>query len=113
MEDEAAYPEITKVRSVSSTKEEKMPEALAGLVANFTPLQLRYADCRAKGLKQSDAAKKAGSKATDRGSLGRVGHQFEQLSGMKEYISFLYEKRARASVLDEIELVEKARAIWD
>lgn len=102
---------IAEVSAVKSTKTPVMPVDLAQKVANFTPLQKRYAECRSRGMKQADAAQKAGSKASDRAALGRVGYGFEQLEGMKEYISYLYEKRAASSVLDEIELIEKLRAV--
>jgi hypothetical protein len=110
-QDELDLEPIAEVSAVRSTKSPVMPTALAQQVANFTTLQKRYADFRSRGMKQADAAQKAGSKASDRAALGRVGYNFEQLEGMKEYISFLYEKRASASVVDEIELVEKLRAV--
>lgn len=102
-----------RVAGNHTTKTLTMDSTLARKVAQFTGLQKRYAEYRAKGFKQSDSALKAGSKASDRAALGRVGYSFEQLDGMKEYISFLYEKRARASVIDEIELVEKLRAVFE
>lgn len=102
-----------KLETKNQTKKATMPKELEAVVANFTPLQKRYAEYRSKGLKQSDAAQKAGSQAQGRAALGRVGYNLEQLDGMKEYIAYLYEKRSRAAVLDEIEIVEKLRANYE
>lgn len=104
------HPAITKVEGVHQTKELKMPEDLRNKVDRFTPMQKRYGEYRSKGLRQADSASKAGSVAKERAALGRVGYAWEQLEGMKEYIAFLYEKRAQMAVLDEIEIVEKLRA---
>lgn len=104
---------VDTVKAVNQTKPIAMPKDLQVLVDQMNTIQKRYAEFRSKGLKQSDAAQKAGSKASGRAALGRVGYQWEQLPGMKEYISFLYEKRARASVVDEIEIIEKLRANYE
>lgn len=100
---------ISRVEGVNQTKVTKMPDELRNKVDQFTPMQKRYGEYRSKGLKQADAASKAGSSAKERSALGRVGYNWEQLDGMKEYIAFLYEQRAKASVLDEIEIVEGLR----
>lgn len=102
-----------KVFGVDQTGNLEMSKGLKILVERFTPLQKRYAEFRAKGLTQAEAALKAGSKAGNRQALGRVGYGWEQEQGMKEYIAYLYEKRARMSVLDEIELIEKLRANYE
>lgn len=101
---------VDKVTGLNSTKELRMPADLEKKVDLMTSLQKRYADYRSKGLRQADAALKAGSEAKGRASLGRVGYNLEQVDGMKEYISYLYEKRARAAVVDEIEIIEGLRA---
>ncbi len=103
------YAPIEKVEKKNSLKSLTMSALLTARVNNYTELQKRYAEYRAKGFKMADSAQKAGSKATGRGGLSRTGWQFEQLEGMKEYITYLHEKRARASVLDEVELVEYLR----
>ena len=92
---------------------EKMPKELQAKLENLTPFCRRYAELRAKGLKQADAAKKAGSAAATRSSLGRVGYNTEQLDGVKEYILWLEYKRAKASVVDETEIVQKLRDVID
>ena len=88
---------------------EKMPEELQTKLENLSPFTRRYAELRASGLKQADAAKKAGSEASTRGSLTRVGYNTEQHDGVKEYILWLEYKRAKASVVDEIEIVQMIR----
>lgn len=88
---------------------EKMPEELQTKLELVTPFARRYAELRANGLKQADAAKKAGSQATTRPSLTRVGYNTEQQDGIKEYIMWLEYKRAKASAVDEIEIVQMIR----
>ena len=92
---------------------DKMPDELKTKLENLTPFARKYAEYRAKGLKQADAAQKAGSQATTRNSLTRVGYNAEQLDGVKEYILWLEHKRAKAAVLDDLELIDKARDIYD
>lgn len=104
---------ITQVEAMFQTKATQMPQELKNVVEQLSPMQKRYAEYRSKGLKQSDAAKKAGSTAKDRAAQGRVGYNWEQLEGMKEYIAFLYEKRAQAAMLDEIEILESLRKTLD
>lgn len=100
-----------KITAKYSTRSPQMDSALAAKVANFTDMQKRYAEHRSKGRKQADAAEKAGSTAAGRAAKSRVGYQFEQIAGMKEYIAYLYEKRMQTSVVDEIEIAEKLRAV--
>lgn len=88
---------------------EKMPEELQTKLELLTPFARRYAELRATTLKQADAAKKAGSQASTRQSLTRVGYNTEQLDGVKEYIMWLEYKRAKASAVDEIEIVQMIR----
>lgn len=90
-----------------------MPEALKTKLENLSTFAKRYAEYRAKGLRQPDAAEKAGSKAKDRGALGRVGWNTEQMDGVKEYILWLEHKRAKASVIDNTEIAEKLRAVYE
>jgi len=91
----------------------KMPEALQAQVDNMTPLQRKYCEFRARGLKQGVSAEKAGSTASDRNALSRTGYQIEQLPGCKEYISWLQQERAKVAMLDEVEIIHKLRAIYD
>lgn len=91
---------------------EKMPEELKTKLENLSPFSRRYAEYRAKGLKQADAAEKAGSNANGRGALGRVGWNTEQLDGVKEYILWLEHKRAKAAVIDDLELVDNFREVY-
>lgn len=91
----------------------KMPEELKVKVESLTKFQKKYAEARARGIKQADAAIKAGSQANGRQALGRVGYNTEQTPGIKEYISFLEEVRARHAMVDSIEIVEKLRRVYD
>lgn len=95
------------------TKESKMPDNLRVKVEKLTPYQRKYCEYRAKGLKQADAAEKAGSGAADRAAMSRGGYNIEQMDGAKDYILWLQEQRARASVVDEIEVIEKLRAVYE
>src|SRR5690606_25894954 len=90
-----------------------MPQDLKNIVERLTPMQKRYAEYRSKGMKQADAAKKSGSTAKDRNALTRTGYNWEQVDGMKEYIAFLYQKRAESALLDEIEILERVRQAVD
>lgn len=99
--------------SESTNKPLKLSEELQAKVDNMTPFQRKYCEYRAKGLKQPDAAEKAGSDAKDRGTLGRVGYNTEQMAGVKEYIQFLQESRARSAVVDNLELIEKLRKVYE
>ncbi len=103
---------MTKDTTVDITSE-KMPELLKTKLESLTPFARRYAEYRAKGLKQPDSAEKAGSQAEGRASLGRVGWNTEQLDGVKEYILWLEHKRARAAVIDDLEIVDKLREVVD
>jgi phage shock protein A len=100
---------VTEVEALYQTKAKNMTQELKNIVEGLTPMQRRYAEYRSKGMKQADAAAKAGSTSKDRKALTRTGYNWEQLDGMKEYIAFLYQKRAEAAILDEVEIVEKLR----
>ena len=92
---------------------EKMPDELKRKVELLTGMQKKYCEYRAKGLKQHEAAERAGSTATSKQSRGRVGYNMEQEPGAAEYINWLQEQRARAACVDEIEIIEKIRAVYD
>lgn len=91
----------------------KLPEELKTKLENLTPFARKYAEYRAKGLKQADSAQKAGSKASTRDSLTRVGYNTEQQDGVKDYILWLEHKRAKSACIDDVELVDKARDIYN
>lgn len=91
---------------------EKMPKELKIKLEKLPPFARRYAEYRAKGLKQADASEKAGSNASTRASLSRVGWNTEQLDGVKEYILWLEHKRAKASVIDDLELIDMFRDVY-
>lgn len=92
-----------------AAKAQKMPQELEAVVKNFTPFQRKYLELRARGMKQPDAAKKAGSEGQDRGALSRIGYGIEQIEGAKAYIQWLVEARAKVALIDEIEVVQMLR----
>lgn len=104
---------VTQVDALYQTKVKNMSQELKNKVDNFTTMQRKYAEYRSKGMRQADAAKKAGSTVKDRQALTRTGYNWEQVEGMKEYIAFLYQKRAESAVLDEIEIIDRVRAAVD
>lgn len=93
-------------------KATKMPAELSAKVNNFTPFQRKYMELRARGLKQAEAAKRAGSTSEDRGALGRIGYGIEQQDGAKEYISWLQEQRAKVALVDATEVVDMIRTAY-
>jgi hypothetical protein len=91
----------------------KMPEDLQSKVERMTPFQKKYAQYRATPMKQADAAKRAGSNGSSRASLTRVGYNTEQQEGVKEYIAFLMEARAKFAMVDSVEVIDKLRRNYD
>ena len=91
----------------------KLPDNLQILVENMTPFQRKYCEYRAKGLKQALAAERAGSDAEGKANLGRVGHQVEQIPGYKDYILWLQQERAKVAMVDEVEILDKLRRVYD
>ena len=89
-----------------------MPPDLEVQVANFSPFTVTYCEYRAKGLKQAEAAQRAGSTATDRACRGRVGYQTEQLPGVKDYIFWLQQQRAKVAMIDQVEIIDKLRNVY-
>jgi len=91
----------------------KMPDELRRKVELLNPMQKKYCEYRAKGLKQYEAAEKAGSKATTKEAMGRVGYNIEMKDGAKEYIEWLIALRAEQACVDEVEIIEKLRRVYD
>lgn len=90
-----------------------MPDELRFKLEKLQPMARTYAEYRAKGLKQWEAAEKAGSKASDKESLGRVGWYLENLDGIKDYILWLEEQRVSAAMIDDIEVINGLRRVVD
>lgn len=90
-----------------------MPEELAQAVHQMTPLQKAYCEYRAKGLSQAQSALKAGSNAADSSARARVGYQIEQMPGCKDYIVWLQSQRATSAVVDQLELINMLRKVYD
>jgi hypothetical protein len=96
-----------------SNEQIKMSDDLKRKLEHLTVLQKRYAEYRARGLPQSEAALKAGSKGSTKESLGRTGYNMEQVVGVKEYIDFLILKRASAAMVDNVEIIDKLRDTYE
>lgn len=88
-----------------------MPDVLKAKVDNFTPLQRRYAEHRAKGLTQAQAIRNAGSIA-DPKNMASLGYQIEQMDGVKEYILFMQNEKSKICPVDELELIAMLRTIY-
>lgn len=90
-----------------------MPDEIAAWVELMSPTQRRYAEYRARGLSQPDAALKAGSKGQTRDILGRVGYNMEaSVKGLPEYIIYLQKKVADAAMLTTAEIIENLRDVY-
>jgi hypothetical protein len=90
-----------------------LPEELDAIVTNLSPFQRVYCEYRAKGLKQAEAASRAGSNASDRAARGRIGYAVEQIPGVKDYIFWLQQQRAKVAMIDQVEIIDKLRQIYD
>lgn len=89
---------------------EKMSKELYRKVEKMTTFQRKYAEYRGRGLNQADSALKAGSKSKDRGALGRVGYNTEAtVDGVKEYIAYLQNLKAKSACVSETEIIEMLR----
>ena len=91
----------------------KLPDNLQNIYDNMNPLQKKYCEYRSKGLSQSNAALKAGSEAQGKNNLSRVGYGIEQMPGHKDYITHLQQARATVAMIDNIELIDKLRTVYD
>ena len=91
----------------------KLPEELQIIVENLSPFQRKYCEYRAKGLVQSLAAEKAGSIGKDRTAKGRIGYQVEALPGVKDYILWLQQERAKVAMIDDVEIIDKLRKVYE
>lgn len=91
----------------------ELPPDLEPLVENFSPFVRTYCEYRSKGLKQGEAARRAGSNASDKNAMSRVGYQAEQSPGAKEYIFWLQQQRAKVAMIDQVEIIDKLRQIYD
>jgi hypothetical protein len=89
-----------------------MPPDLETTVSNMTPFQRKYCEYRANGHKQGTAAIKAGSES-EGSAANRVGYQTENMAGSKEYILWLQQEKAKIACIDEVEIIQKLRAIYE
>jgi hypothetical protein len=90
-----------------------LPDNLQIIYENMNPFQKKYCEYRSKGLSQSNAAQKAGSEAQGKNNLGRVGFNVEAAPGHREYIAHLQQTRAKVAMIDNIELIDKLRNVYD
>lgn len=91
----------------------KMPDNIQNIYDNLTGFQKTYCEYRSRGLSQAVAAEKSGSAAKDKGALASVGFQVESTTGIREYIDFLKEERAKTLPIDETEVVGKLRKVYE
>lgn len=81
-------------------------------VEKMTSIQRKYFEYRGRGLNQPDSAEKAGSQASDRQALSRVGYNWEAtVDGGKEYMAYLQAVKAEAACVDDLEVIEGLRAV--
>lgn len=110
-EDSHSTPLITE--GAFDNKVCKMSEELQVKIEKMTIFNKKYCELRARGYKQPDAAKIAGSTAKDRPALGRVGYHVETtVDGAKEYIAWILNNRAKVVYVDENEIVSKLRTTY-
>ncbi len=88
-----------------------MPPEIQNICDNLSGFQKTYCEYRSKGLTQALSAEKSGSEAKDRMTLGSVGAQIERIPGVKEYIAYLIQERARITPIDELEIIQKLRIV--
>lgn len=89
-----------------------LPPELEAPVENLSPFQRTYCEYRAKGLKQAEAAHRAGSNAKDRTARGRIGYAVEQIPGVRDYIFWLQQQRAKIAMIDQVEIIDKLRQVF-
>lgn len=89
----------------------KVPNEVRIALGQLTKFQRMYCEYRSKGLSQAKAAKKAGSNANDLG-LARVGYNVECKAYAKTYLEWLTSARATYAMIDDVEIIENARAIY-
>ena len=91
-----------------------MPKELKTKISSLTTFQKAYAELRGRGLPRPDAALKAGSKATGRKALARMGYQLEtQNETVAAYIRWIVHARAKMALVDDNEVVFKLRQAYD
>lgn len=91
---------------------DKMSDELECLVANMSSTQRLYCEYRSKNLSAKESARKAGSNANE-DRLKNIGYQIEQMAGSKEYIVWLREQQVKYAVIDQAEILEKLRRVYN
>jgi hypothetical protein len=89
-----------------------LPEHIRDKVSNLTGFQRKYCEFRSKGFSQGLAARKAGSQGTDANQY-KIGHAVEQIPGVKDYIQYLQDVRAKITGVDEVEVIAKIREVFE
>lgn len=89
-----------------------MPKEIKQAVSKLTPFKKKYCEMRSKGLSQGEAALRSGSKCTGP-ALNRTGYNVERDQNARDYIEWLMLSRAAYAVVDDTELIDKTRALYD
>lgn len=88
------------------------PDYIENIISQLTPSQKLFCEYRSRGLTLAAAAKKAGSTAKE-DNLRVQGHQWENLPGAQDYIDYLKQLHAQASLIDAAEVITKLRKVFD
>jgi hypothetical protein len=91
----------------------RMPDPRKREFVNWSPFYRKYAEFRSRGMTMDKSAELAGSKAKDNNSRTRVGYNIEKKPQMKQYIAWLQIQRAKSIIVDEAEVINKIRAIYN
>lgn len=95
------------------TSPTKMPADIKAIWENLSNFEKSYAEFRVKGMSQANAAKSAGSKAKTNANLSRVGYNTEQREDVKRYMNYLMESRAKAAMVDDVDIIDKLNRTWE
>lgn len=90
----------------------KMPDNIQIIFDNLSGFQKTYCEYRSKGLTQALSAEKAGSEGKDRTALSNIGCSVERLPGVREYVEYLRQERAKIIPIDEVEIITKLRDVY-
>lgn len=90
-----------------------MTDIMTEQVYRMTNLQKNYCIFRARRFTQTQSASKAGSKATTKDSLARVGYQIEQMDGTKDYIEYLKTLRTTYTSIDEADVIKMMKDVYE
>jgi len=97
---------------MSEDKYLALPPDLEAKVNNLSALQRKYCEYRSRGIVQAECMKLAGSTSQDYKVRADMGYQIERMDGAKEYIEYLKAMRAKVLEVEEEEVIQKLRDIY-